>query len=140
MDDFNIEDYKIHNLANDYQMTYRDAIDHLERSIEFLEGTHKNHFLLGIARQLLDDAKTHNPDDQADFATVNFIADFGNPEMMDKLAGDDETNNGEEKTEDTCDWVRANSTYSMRDVPESAPSKFRALCEEEIAKFKNVQD
>ena len=54
---------------------------------------------------------------------------------MDKLSGE-----GEEKTEDTCDWVRANSTYSMRDVPESAPSKFRALCEEEIAKFKNVQD
>ena len=64
---------------------------------------------------------------------MNFIADFGNPEMMDKLAG-------EEKTEDTCDWVRANSVYSMRDVPESAPSRFRALCEEEIKKFKDVQD
>lgn len=132
MDDFNIEDYKIHNPGNDFEMTYRDAVDHLERAVKFLEDTHKNHFLLGVARQLLDDAKAKNPDDQADFATVNFIADFGNPEMMDKLAG-------EEKTEDTCDWIRANSVYSMRDVPESAPSRFRALCEEEIAKFKDVQ-
>jgi len=138
MADFNIEDYKIHNPENDYQMTYRDAVDHLERSVDFLEGTHRNHFLLGVARQLLDDAKKRNPDDQADFATVNFIADFGNPEMMDKLAGE-----GEEKTEDICDWTTnntGNNFYSMRDVPESAPSKFRALCEEEIAKYRDVQD
>lgn len=133
MEDFNIDDYRIHNPGNDFEMTYRDAVDHLERAVKFLEDTHKNHFLLGVARQLLDDAKAKNPDDQADFATVNFITDFGNPEMMDKLAS-------EEKTEDTCDWVRANSIYSMRDVPESAPSRFRALCEEEIKKFKDVQD
>ena len=124
MEDFNIDDYKIKFGA---EMTYRDAVDHLERMIKWLEDTHKNHFLLDIARQLLEDAKKSNPDDQADFATVNFIEDFGNPDMMTKL-------------EDTCDWVRANSTYSMRDIPESAPSKFRVLCEEEIAKFKNVQE
>lgn len=124
MEDFNIDDYKIKYGA---EMTYRDAIDHLERMIEWLENTHKNHFLLGVARQLLEDAKGHDPEEKADFATTSFIEDFGNPDMMTKL-------------EDTCDWVRANSTYSMRDVPESAPSKFRALCEEEIEKIKDVQD
>ena len=124
MEDFNIDDYKIKYGA---EMTYRDAIDHLERMIEWLENTHKNHFLLGVARQLLEDAKRHDPEEKADFTTTSFIEDFGNPDMMTKL-------------EDTCDWVRANSTYSMRDVPESAPSKFRVLCEEEIAKIKDVQD
>ncbi len=64
---------------------------------------------------------------------TDFVEEFGSPEMMDKLSGD-------EKTEDTCDWSRANDIYSMRDVPESAPSKFRALCEEEIAKYKDAQD
>ena len=47
------------------------------------------------------------------------------------------------KLEDTCDWTTNgsnNNFYSMRDVPtaESAKSKFRTLCEEEIEKSKNV--
>lgn len=130
MDDFNIDDYKI----QDVEMTYADAVDHLERMVKFLEDTHQNHFLAKIARQLLDDAEKQDPKDQANFAITNFIQDFGNPEMMDKLSG-------EEKTEDVCDWNRVNSTYSMRDVPESAPaSKFRALCEEAIKRLDDVQD
>lgn len=125
MGDFNIDDYKV---QQGVEMTYADAVDHLERMIKFLEDTHRNHFLLGAARRLLDDAKAANPDDQVDFVTAGFIRDFGEPEMMDQLSG-------EEKQEDTCDWNRAHSTYSMMDVPESAPSKFRAVCEEEIAKL-----
>lgn len=129
MDDFNIEDYKIQKT----EMTNGDAVDGLENIVKFLEDTHRNHFLLGAARRLLDDTKKEDPNAQANFLVTNFVEEFGSPEMMDKLSG------SEEKTEDTCDWIRANDTYSMRDVPESAPSKFRALCEEEIAKFKDVQ-
>lgn len=124
MADFNIEDYKVQQGA---PMTYRDAVDHLERIIKFLEDTHKNHFLLGIARQTLEDAQKQNPDDQADFATINVIKTTGSPDMMAKL-------------EDTCDWTANgsnNNFYSMRDVPtaESGKSKFRAVCEEEINKY-----
>lgn len=129
MEDFNIEDYKIQKT----EMTNGDAVDGLENIVKFLEGTHRNHFLLGAARRLLDDAKKEDPNAQASFLITDFVEEFGKPEMMDKLSGD-------EKTEDTCDWIRANDVYSMRDVPESAPSKFRALCEEEIAKYKDAQD
>lgn len=121
--DFNLDDYKIKKT----EMTYGDAVDGLENIIKFLEGTHKNHFILGAARRLLDDAQKQDQNEQANWFITDFVEQFGSPEMMTKL-------------EDTCDWVRANNVYSMRDVPESAPSKFRALCEEEIAKFKDVQE
>lgn len=132
MDDFNIDDYKI----KDTEMTNADAIDHLERIIKFYEETHSNHFLLGIARGLLDSAQDRDKDAQASFVITDFIKTFGSPEMMDRLSNGE----GEEKTEDTCDWIRTNDVYSMRDVPESAHSKFRAICEEEISKLKDVQD
>lgn len=81
MEDFDIEDYKIKTT----QMTYGDAIDGLENIIKSIEDSGKNHFLLKIARQLLDDAKKQDKNKQADFATVDFVENFGSPEMMSQL-------------------------------------------------------
>lgn len=126
MADFNVEDYKIQKTP----MTYGDAVDGLENIIKFLEGTHKNHFILGAARRLLDDANKEDPNKEANVFISDFVENFGSPEMMTKL-------------EDTCDWTTNgsnNNFYSMRDVPtaESAKSKFRALCEQEIEKIKCI--
>ncbi len=108
-------------------MTNAEAAQGLEKLIKFYEDNQK-HMLLGIARQLYDDASNKDPEAEANLAIAHFV------EQMTKSSDNP-------KTEDSCDWTvngSNNNFYSMRDIPtsESTKSRFRALCEQEIEKIK----